>query len=82
MHYTIYYHDDCKYCRLAKELLTQEGHSFTKHDVRDPKIGAEFRNTGFATVPQIFRGESYIGGYEALVRHLRTLDEEWDFPSD
>ena len=59
----------CGYCHAAKRLLTGKGVSFTEIDVsRDPDLRAAMtrRSNGGRTVPQIFVGETHIGGCDDL----------------
>ncbi len=59
----------CGYCHAAKRLLTQKGVAFTEHDVgRDSALRAEMmqRSNGGRTVPQIFVGETHVGGCDDL----------------
>lgn len=57
----------CGYCHAAKRLLTQKGVSFAEIDVsRDLQKRGEMmdRANGRHTVPQIFVGETHVGGYD------------------
>jgi glutaredoxin 3 len=59
----------CGYCGLAKALLARKG--VAVEEVRidlDPARRAEMltRTGGQRTVPQIFIGEQYIGGFDEL----------------
>ncbi|MGR3542474.1 MAG: glutaredoxin 3 [Hasllibacter sp.] len=59
----------CGYCHAAKRLLTAKGASFTEFDVSaDPARRQEMmgRAAGRHTVPQIFVGETHVGGYDDL----------------
>ncbi|MFA5537582.1 MAG: glutaredoxin 3 [Gemmobacter sp.] len=59
----------CGYCHAAKRLLTRKGVPFTEFDVSaDPAKRAEMqrRAPGSRTVPQIFAGETHIGGSDDL----------------
>lgn len=59
----------CGYCHAAKRLLTQKGAAFTEIDVsRDPSLRATMtrRSNGGRTVPQIFVGETHVGGCDDL----------------
>ncbi|WP_323763848.1 glutaredoxin 3 [Marinovum sp.] len=59
----------CGYCHAAKRLLTQKGVAFTEIDVLehpDRKPEMIQRANGGRTVPQIFVGESHIGGCDDL----------------
>lgn len=71
---TIYTKSYCPYCSAAKALLKSKGQSFLEIDVEhDEKKRDEMiaRSGGRLTVPQIFIGEKYIGGFD----DLRALDE-------
>ncbi|MGR3639835.1 glutaredoxin 3 [Alterinioella nitratireducens] len=59
----------CGYCHAAKRLLTDKGVSFAEYDVaRTPDKRQEMlaRANGRHTVPQIFVGDSHVGGYDDL----------------
>ncbi|GAA6165594.1 glutaredoxin 3 [Pelagimonas sp. KU-00592-HH] len=59
----------CGFCHAAKRLLNQKGVEFTEIDVfREPSRKAEMidRANGGRTVPQIFVGETHVGGCDDL----------------
>lgn len=59
----------CGYCHAAKKLLTQKGVSFSEIDVlRNPAKKPEMiqRANGKTSVPQIFVGETHVGGCDDL----------------
>ncbi len=59
----------CGYCHAAKRLLGQKGINFTEIDVmRDPSRRTEMvqRAKGGRTVPQIFIGETHVGGFDEM----------------
>lgn len=59
----------CPYCHRAKALLRKKGVSFTEIDVgMDAQKRAEMmkRAHGRHTVPQIFIGETHVGGCDDL----------------
>ncbi|MHA6347336.1 glutaredoxin 3 [Roseivivax sp. CAU 1761] len=59
----------CGFCHAAKRLLSQKGVSFTEIDVyADPERKPEMiqRANGARTVPQIFVGETHVGGCDEL----------------
>lgn len=65
----------CGYCHAAKRLLNQKGVSFSEVDVlSDPARKSEMiqRANGGRTVPQIFIGETHVGGYDDLSALERT----------
>ena len=59
----------CGFCHAAKRLLSQKGVSFSEVNVMtQPKHKAEMmqRANGRHTVPQIFIGETHVGGCDEL----------------
>ena len=59
----------CGFCHAAKRLLNQKGASFVEVDVLvDPARKPEMiqRAGGKKTVPQIFIGETHVGGCDEL----------------
>jgi glutaredoxin 3 len=72
---TIYTTWLCPYCHMAKSLLSKKGVAFEEIDAprgsraRDEAIA---RSGGRQTVPQIFIGDTAIGGYD----ELRALERE------
>lgn len=70
----------CPFCRMAERLLAAKGvNNINKVRVDlDPVKRAEMmERTGRRTVPQIYIGESHVGGYEELAALDRAgkLDE-------
>jgi len=65
----IYASPMCGYCHAAKRLLTQKGVEFTEIDVMaQPARRSEMekRAKGGRTVPQIFVGDTHVGGCDEL----------------
>jgi glutaredoxin 3 len=68
----------CPYCVMAERLLSSKGVNIRK--VRVDLDPTEMRNmmslTGRRTVPQIFIGETHVGGYDELsaLEHRGGLD--------
>lgn len=59
----------CGYCHAAKRLLNHKGVSFSEVDVlSDPARKSEMiqRANGGRTVPQIFIGDTHVGGFDDL----------------
>jgi glutaredoxin 3 len=59
----------CGFCHAAKRLLTQKGASFIEIDVLvhpDRKPEMIQRANGGRTVPQIFIGDTHVGGCDDL----------------
>jgi glutaredoxin 3 len=66
---TIYTTRTCGYCRMAKALLARKGAAFEEIDVTfDHARRAEMTRKagGRTSVPQIWIGESHIGGCDEL----------------
>lgn len=58
----------CPYCSAAKSLLADKGVSYDETDVTDPELRATMtqRAHGRRTVPQIFIGDTHVGGYDDM----------------
>lgn len=59
----------CGYCHMAKRLLSNKGVVYVETDVSaDPELRLKMmeRAGGRRTVPQIFIGNSHIGGCDEL----------------
>ncbi len=66
---TIYTRAMCGYCARAKGLLKQKGVTYVEHDATmKPAVKAEMvsKSGGAATFPQIFVGETHVGGCDEL----------------
>lgn len=64
----IYTTPTCPYCHAAKALLDDKGVTYTEITVLDPELRAAMtqRAQGRRTVPQIFIGETHVGGYDDM----------------
>jgi glutaredoxin 3 len=65
----IYTRPGCGYCSAAKSLLTRKKAAFTEFDVAtDPALRQEMWSRAGAgtTFPQIFVGQTHVGGCEEL----------------
>lgn len=64
----IYTTPTCPYCHAAKALLGDKGMAFDEITVLDPDLRAKMteRANGRRTVPQIFIGDTHVGGYDDL----------------
>ena len=69
----------CPYCIRAKQLLDHKQVVYTDIDVAgEPALRSEMMElSGRRTVPQIWIGETHVGGYDdlALLEHQGRLDE-------
>ena len=65
---TIYTTPYCPYCHAAKALLKKKGVSFEEIDVQDRSLRQQMmlRANGRHTVPQIFIGETHVGGSDDI----------------
>jgi len=66
---TIYTRMMCGYCAAAKRLLDNKGVAYTEHDASfSPELRKEMiqRANGRSTFPQIFIGETHVGGSDEL----------------
>ena len=76
MSIVIYTKNSCPYCSMAKQLLQSKGVEWTEFNVttdagrRDEMI----ERSGRMTVPQIFIGDTHVGGCD----ELHNLDRSGD----
>lgn len=59
----------CPYCQRAKALLAEKGVEYTDNEIdKHPELRATMieRANGGSTVPQIFIGETHVGGCDDL----------------
>jgi glutaredoxin 3 len=66
---TIYTRNGCGYCTAAKGLLSEKGVAFTEHNASiEPAARQEMlaRANGRTTFPQVFIGETHVGGCDDL----------------
>ena len=66
---TIYSSGFCAYCVAAKNFLKSRGKSWTevRIDTDPANRAAMVARTRLTSVPQIFIGDTHVGGYEDLV---------------
>jgi glutaredoxin 3 len=66
---TIYTTKTCPYCHAAKSLLAKKGAKFDEIDVsydQSERQRMMIKANGRRTVPQIFIGETHVGGSDDL----------------
>ncbi|HET7413085.1 MAG TPA: glutaredoxin 3 [Pararhizobium sp.] len=66
---TIYTRQFCGYCAAAKRLLDRKGVAYTEHDATlSPELRQEMiqKANGRSTFPQIFIGDTHVGGCDDL----------------
>lgn len=64
----IYTTPTCPYCHAAKSLLREKGVDYNEITVLDPALREKMtqRAHGRRTVPQIFIGDTHVGGYDDM----------------
>lgn len=64
----IYTTPTCPYCHAAKALLADKGVQYQEITVLDPDLRSKMteRAHGRRTVPQIFVGDTHVGGYDDM----------------
>lgn len=64
----IYTTPTCPYCHAAKSLLRDKGVEYQEITVLDPDLRQQMtqRANGRRTVPQIFIGDTHVGGYDDM----------------
>lgn len=69
----IYTKEYCPYCQAAKQLLSDKEISFEEVDVTHEEGVLEklIEKTRHQTVPQVFIGERFVGGFQ----ELKALDQ-------
>ena len=71
MKLTVYGKPQCTYCDKAKALLNSKGIEYTYIDLMEDAEAMTFiRSTGARTVPQVYNGDTLIGGFEDLSKWL------------
>jgi glutaredoxin 3 len=71
----MYIKNGCSYCEKARLLLAQKNLKWQEEDITfdlDKKKEMLSRSRGVQTVPQIFIGSFYVGGYDDLLRLQQT----------
>lgn len=73
---TIYSSDFCPYCTRAKRMCEDLKLAYEEINLsRNPQLRMQLsQQTGWRTVPMIFVGEKFIGGYDDMYR-LHRQDE-------
>lgn len=75
--YTIFGRQGCGFCLQAKTVLEQKGLSFSYVDIHEEGISqgdlAKTIGRPVRTVPQIFHGQDYVGGYTELLAYLHEI---------
>ncbi|MGY0216411.1 GrxA family glutaredoxin [Endozoicomonadaceae bacterium StTr2] len=80
--FTVFGRPGCGFCVQAKRVLEMKELPFRYIDIHEEGISQQDleKTVGkpVRTVPQIFHGQQYIGGYTDLDAYLKTLKTEQD----
>jgi len=76
---TMYTTGVCPFCRMAERLLESKGVSSIEQvriDLEPEKRAEMMQKTGRRTVPQIYIGDTHVGGFDdlAALDHAGKLD--------
>lgn len=66
---TIYTTNNCPFCNQAKTLLKQAGYGYKEVDLssnQELRMKLSQENNGYRTVPMIFIGDEFVGGFSEL----------------
>lgn len=78
--FTVFGREGCGFCVQAKRVLEAKELPFRYIDIHKEGISKEDleKTVGkpVKTVPQIFHGQEYIGGYTELAAYLETMNSE------
>lgn len=78
--YTIFGRPGCGFCVRAKQLLEAKGLPLKYVDIYEEGISkADLSKTvgkPVETVPQIFHGQQYVGGYTELEVYLNEMESQ------
>ena len=69
---TIYTTNNCPYCQMAKQLLSQLNCEYKEELLVGEELKQLKEKTKMMTVPQIFIEEELIGGYTELATLVST----------
>lgn len=74
MRFQIYLNAFCPYCGMARELLERLGYEYDaiRIDLEPKERSVMEERAGRSSVPQIFFGETHIGGYDDLAALHRS----------
>lgn len=76
--FTVFGRPGCGFCVQAKRVLENGEFPFRYVDIHEENISPDDLEKQIGkpvrTVPQIFHGQDYIGGYQELDKYLKTLE--------
>ena len=70
---TVWSKNSCPFCVQAKALLTQKGIEFEERNINSDWTKEQLLEAvpDARTLPQIFLGDNYIGGFTELRKHFQ-----------
>ena len=70
--YSIIASPQCGWCKKALIMLVEnlKDVELFVHDIRSPELWEEVRKYNWESIPCIWQGGKFIGGYGELVKHL------------
>jgi thioredoxin reductase (NADPH) len=71
--YIIWSKNNCSFCQRAKDYLTERGVDYEERNVEGKDWTVENLwevAPGTRTMPVIFNGDRFIGGYNSLIAHI------------
>ncbi|WP_263078949.1 GrxA family glutaredoxin [Endozoicomonas sp. Mp262] len=75
--FTVFGRPGCGFCVQAKTVLERKGLPFRYVDIHEEGLTAEDLEKTIGkpvkTVPQVFHGQQYIGGFQELDAYLKEL---------
>lgn len=67
----------CSHCDRAKQMLDDRGISYSVDHRETDEQRAAFKAQGYASFPQVFHGETHVGGADELATYLDTLSDDF-----
>ena len=76
--WVIYSKNQCPYCDKAKFALKNEPFLEVKNISENPEFFTELmeKNPNARTMPQIYKDDQFIGGYDNLVTCMETVNNQ------
>ena len=72
----IYSKTVCPYCVQAKQLLEAKGYEFIEVNIETNAQGRDYiLEKGLRSVPQVFEGETLIGGFDKLKTWIELKEQ-------
>lgn len=79
--FTVWGRPNCVWCSRVKSLLTKHGYEFTYHNITEDNVEEfvakhpDWENRP-PTVPQVWYGNQWVGGYEDTERLIKALPKQ------